>query len=77
VGFFVTETNAFPRITALLTAHGHSPDEAAAIVLFARRKHARQWIRALVGVAASRARYQQTLKVAFPPVPLTESAEHA
>ena len=29
---------AFPRITALLTAYGHSPDKAAEIVLFARRK---------------------------------------
>jgi hypothetical protein len=28
---------AFPRITALLTANGHSPDEATEIVRFAER----------------------------------------
>jgi hypothetical protein len=28
---------AVPRITALLIANGHSPDEAAKIVLFAQR----------------------------------------
>ena len=28
---------AFPHITALLTANGHSPDEAAEIVQFAQR----------------------------------------
>jgi hypothetical protein len=54
----------FPRITALLTAHGHSPDQAADIVLYARSKDApaRQWIKVLARAAAERARYQQALE---------------
>ena len=58
----------FPRITALLTAHGHSPDKAADIVLLARRSDAsaRQWIKVLAGADAARARYQGALGLAFP-----------
>jgi hypothetical protein len=58
----------FPRITALLTAHGHSPDQAADIVLHARYRHApaRQWIKVLAGADAARARYQWALGLAFP-----------
>jgi hypothetical protein len=73
----VIDETRFPRITALLTANGYSRDELTAIVPFARGEHPRQWIKALVGVAASRARYQQALKFAFPPGPLTESAKRA
>jgi hypothetical protein len=59
----VAHENRFPRITALLTAHGHSPDQAADIVLHARYKDApaRQWIKVLTRAAAERARYQQAL----------------
>ena len=66
----LTGTDAFPRITALLTAHGHSPDKAADIVLHARRKYppARQWIKVLAGADAARARYQQALGLALPPI---------
>ena len=57
----------FPRITALLTAHGHSPDQAADNVLYARSKHApaRQWIKVLARAAAERARYQEALEDAY------------
>lgn len=59
---------AFPRITALLTAYGHSADKAAEIVLFARRKYApaRQLIKVLAGADTARARYRQALGLAFP-----------
>jgi len=59
-GSLLTEADTFPRITALLTAHGHSPDQAAAIVLHARHNYApaRQWIKVLAGADAARARYQ-------------------
>jgi hypothetical protein len=58
----------FPNITALLTAHGHSPDKAADIVLLARRSDAsaRQWIKVLAGADAARARYEWALGLAFP-----------
>jgi hypothetical protein len=58
----------FPRVTALLTAHGHSPDKAADIVSLALHKHApaRQWIKVLTGAGAARARYQRALELAFP-----------
>jgi hypothetical protein len=36
----VADEIRFPHITALLTAHGHSPDKAAEIVLLARHKQA-------------------------------------
>jgi hypothetical protein len=53
----------FPNITELLTAHGHSPDQAADIVLLARsgQAPARQWIKVLAGADAARARYQGAL----------------
>jgi hypothetical protein len=59
----VTDEIRFPRITALLTAHGHSPDEAADIVLLARRNDtsARQWVKVLARADAARARYQWAL----------------
>lgn len=58
----------FPRITALLTAHGHSPEQAADIVLYARSRHApaRQWIKILARADAARDRYQRALGLAFP-----------
>jgi hypothetical protein len=58
----------FPHVTALLTAHGHSPDRAADIVLLARRKDApaRQWIKVLSRADAARDRYQRALGLAFP-----------
>jgi hypothetical protein len=64
----VTDEIRFPRVTALLTAHGHSPDRAADIVLLARRKDApaRQWIKVLARADAARARYQWALELAFP-----------
>jgi hypothetical protein len=64
----VADENRFPRITALLTAHGHSPDQAADIVLYARSKDApaRQWIKVLARADAARARYQRALGLAFP-----------
>jgi hypothetical protein len=64
----VTDEIRFPRVTALLTAHGHSPDRAADIVLLARRKDApaRQWIKVLARADAARARYQWALGLAFP-----------
>jgi hypothetical protein len=64
----VTETDAFPRVTALLTAHGHSHDTAAEIVLLARRNDAsaRRWIKVLAGADAARDRYQRALGLAFP-----------
>jgi hypothetical protein len=63
----MTDENRFPRITALLTAHGHSPDQAADIVLYARSKDApaRQWIKVLARAAAERARYKQALEDAY------------
>jgi hypothetical protein len=62
----VDETH-FPRVTALLTAHGHSPDKAADIVLLARGSDAsaRQWIKVLAGADAARDRYQEALGLAF------------
>jgi hypothetical protein len=70
----VTETNAFPPARALLAASGYSPDEAAEIVLFARRNASPdQWIKVLAGVGAERARFQQALGLAFP-APLTARA---
>jgi hypothetical protein len=61
----VTDEIRFPHITALLMANGHSPDKAAEIVLFARRKHApaRQLIKVLAGADAARARYRGTLGI--------------
>jgi hypothetical protein len=58
----------FPHVTALLTAHGHSPDQAADIVLLARRNDAsaRQWIKVLARADAARARYQWGLGLALP-----------
>jgi hypothetical protein len=58
----VDETH-FPRITRLLTAHGHSSDKAADIVLLASRSDAsaRQWIKVLAGADTARARYQWAL----------------
>jgi hypothetical protein len=49
----MTNEIRFPRITALLTAAGHDPAEAAEILLDAQRNdfHARTWI---AGIAASR-----------------------
>jgi hypothetical protein len=59
--------DTFPRVTALLTAHGHSPDKAGEIVLLERRKDApaRQWIKVLARAAAARDRYQRALGLAF------------
>jgi hypothetical protein len=67
-GSLLTRTDAFPRVTALLEAHGHSPDQAADIVLLAHRKDApaRQWIKVLAGADAARDRYQRALGLAFP-----------
>jgi hypothetical protein len=64
----LADENRFPRITALLTTHGHSPDQAAYIVLHARHRQAsaRQWIKVLAGADAARARYQWALGLAFP-----------
>jgi hypothetical protein len=64
----VADETRFYRVTALLTAHGHSPDKAADIVLHARRKHApaRQWIKVLAGTDAARARYHCALGLASP-----------
>jgi hypothetical protein len=61
----VADEIRFPNITALLTSHGHSPDQAADIVLLARHKHspARQWIKVLAGADAARARYQRALRL--------------
>ena len=63
----VADENRFPRITALLTAHGHSPDKAADIVLHARygQAPARQWIKVLARADAARACYQRALGLAF------------
>jgi hypothetical protein len=57
----------FPRITALLLAHGHSPHKAADIVLLARHSDAsaRHWIKVLAKADAARARYQGALGLAF------------
>jgi hypothetical protein len=64
----VADEIRFPHITALLTAHGHSHDKAADIVLLARHKHApaRRWIKVLAGADAARARYQWALGLPFP-----------
>jgi hypothetical protein len=64
----VADEIRFPNITALLTAHGHSPDKAADIVLLASRNDAsaRQWIKVLAGADAARDRYQRALGLAFP-----------
>jgi hypothetical protein len=64
----VADEIRFPHITALLTAHGHSPDKAAEIVLLARHKQApaRQWIRVLARADAARDRYQRALGLPFP-----------
>ena len=64
----VADDSRFPRITALLTAHGHSTDGAADIVLRARYRQApaRQWIKVLARADAARARYQRALGLAFP-----------
>jgi hypothetical protein len=64
----LSRTDTFRRVTALLTAHGHSPDEAADIVLLARHKHApaRQWIKVLAGADAARGRYQWAVGLASP-----------
>ena len=64
----VTDEICFPNITALLTAHGHSPDKAAEIVLLARHKQApaRQWIRVLARADAARDRYERALGLLFP-----------
>jgi hypothetical protein len=58
----------FPHVTALLTAHGHSPHQAADIVLLARRSDAsaRHWIKVLARADVARARYQWALGLAFP-----------
>jgi hypothetical protein len=64
----VTDENRFPRVAAQLTANGYSPDEAAEIVMFARKKASPdQWIKVLAGAAVERLRYQQALALAFPP----------
>ena len=64
----MTDEIRFPRVTALLTENGYSPDEAAEIVLFARKNASPdQWIKVLAGAAAARVRYQQALGLAFPP----------
>jgi hypothetical protein len=67
MNYQVTDEFRFPRITALLTAQGHSPDEAADIVLHARRKcgPARQRIKVLAGAAVAHDRYQRALGLAF------------
>jgi hypothetical protein len=64
----VADENRFPHITALLTAHGHSPGQAADIILHARYRQApaRQWIKVLARADAARARYQWALGLAFP-----------
>jgi hypothetical protein len=68
MNYQVTDESRFPHITALLTAHGHSPDQAADIVLHARHNYApaRQWIKVLAGAAAAHDRYQQALGLPFP-----------
>jgi hypothetical protein len=68
MNYQVTDESRFPRITALLTSHGHSPDQAADIVLHARRNYApaRQWIKVLAGAAAAHDGYQRALRLAFP-----------
>jgi hypothetical protein len=65
MNYQVTDESRFPHITALLTAHGHSPDEAADIVLHARHNYApaRQLIKVLAGAGAARARYQRALRL--------------
>jgi hypothetical protein len=67
-GHQVTDEIRFPHVTALLTAHGHSPDKAADIVLSALHNDAsaRQWIKVLAGADAARACYQRALGLAFP-----------
>jgi hypothetical protein len=47
----MTDEIRFPHITALLTAAGHDPAEAAEILLDAQRNdlHARTWIAAIAG----------------------------
>jgi hypothetical protein len=64
----VADENRFSRITALLTAHGHSPEQAADIVLLARygQAPARQWIKVLARADAVRDLYQRALGLAFP-----------
>jgi hypothetical protein len=65
-GVPVTRTDAFPHV-ARLTAYGYSPDEAAEIVLFARKKSSPdQWIKVLATAAAERLRYRQAIALAFP-----------
>jgi hypothetical protein len=63
-------------VAAQLTANGYSPDEAAEILLFARKKASPdQWINVLAGAAVERLRYRQALALAFPASqPLAESA---
>jgi hypothetical protein len=58
----------FPRVAALLTANGYSPDEADEIILLARSKNvsARRWIKVFAGAGAERARHRQALQLAFP-----------
>jgi hypothetical protein len=65
-GSLLTRTDASPCVTALLKTHGHSPDQAADIVLLARHKDApaRQWIKVLARADAARARYQLALGLA-------------
>ena len=54
-------------VAAQLTAIGYSPDEAAEIVLFARKNASPdQWIKVLAGAAVERLRYRQALARAFP-----------
>jgi hypothetical protein len=63
----VTDEDRFQRVTAQLTAHGYSPDEAEEVVLLARKNAAPdQWIKVLAQAAAERVRYQQALALAFP-----------
>jgi hypothetical protein len=66
VGVLLLTGTVFPRVYALLTAHGHSHDQAAEIVLLARRSDApaRHWIKVLARADAARARYQLALGLA-------------
>jgi hypothetical protein len=66
-GVPVTETNTFQPVCALLTANGYSADEAAEIVLLARKSASPdRWIKVLAGAAVERLRYRQALALAFP-----------
>jgi hypothetical protein len=66
-------------VAAQLTAIGYSPDEAAEIVLLARKSASPdQWIDVLAAAAAERLRYRQELALAFPNLqPSAESASES